>query len=62
MEIRPVEYYGCVRCQDYHYSDTEPELFKEHGWWQSKHGCQTITETIEDRGKRYELPYYTERR
>ena len=38
--MRVVRYYGCVKCQQYHYEDIEPELYRQHIDWQSKHGIR----------------------
>lgn len=54
MVTKPVDHYGCVRCQEHHYSDTEPELYKAHLFWQSKHGVQHAFETIAQRRERYD--------
>jgi hypothetical protein len=51
--LKPVSYYGCVRCQVQHFEDTDAELYKAHIMWQSKHGVKDFHESIEDRAARY---------
>jgi hypothetical protein len=50
---RPVNYYGCVKCQTQHFEDTDPRIYSEHIMWQSKHGVKQCAETIEERAARY---------
>lgn len=52
--MKPVTYYGCVRCQAYHFEDTEPDIFNLHLYWQEKHGTKELYETMEERKQRYE--------
>jgi len=49
----PVQYYGCVLCQKQRFEDTQRELFVQHLPQQSKHGVQWLSETFEERAKRY---------
>lgn len=49
----PVNYYGCVKCQQQHFEDTQSKLYKDHIMWQSKHGIQQLHETLEERKNRY---------
>jgi hypothetical protein len=47
--MRPVNYYGCVQCDECHFEDTEPEIYNEHILHQSKHGIQQLCETMYER-------------
>lgn len=52
--MKPVSYYGCVRCQVQHFEDTEPDIYNLHLFWQEKHGVKELYETMEERKRRYE--------
>lgn len=52
-QVQPVEYYGCCLCQKQHFEDTDPVLYKQHLFHQSKHGIHLLRETLEERKQRY---------
>lgn len=43
MEI--INYYGCVKCQDWHYKELTPNLYQKHLYFQEKHGTKELTFT-----------------
>jgi hypothetical protein len=52
--MKPVNYYGCVQCQQCHLEDTEPDIYNLHFMRQDKHGVKELYETMDERRKRYE--------
>ena len=41
--------YGCTLCQKYHVKEIDPVLYKDHLFFQSKHGYHTRPATVGER-------------